>query len=81
MFGRTVQEIDYRNEAKNAIRFRNQFKGIEWIKVSSSRTQRRGPERACIGERIRGEHEASYELTRTCAGRSRRCTRTTRRRA
>jgi len=27
------QEIDYRNEAKNAIRFREQFKGIEWIKV------------------------------------------------
>ncbi len=28
------QEIDYQNEAKNAIRFRNQFQGIEWIKVS-----------------------------------------------
>jgi len=27
------QEIDYQNEAKNAIRFKNQFKGIEWIKV------------------------------------------------
>jgi len=27
------QEIDYKNEAKNAIRFREQFKGIEWIKV------------------------------------------------
>eukprot|EP00286_Rhodomonas_abbreviata_P019366 CAMPEP_0181297322 /NCGR_PEP_ID=MMETSP1101-20121128/5177_1 /TAXON_ID=46948 /ORGANISM="Rhodomonas abbreviata, Strain Caron Lab Isolate" /LENGTH=678 /DNA_ID=CAMNT_0023402249 /DNA_START=185 /DNA_END=2221 /DNA_ORIENTATION=- len=27
------QEIDYRNEAKNAIRFRTQFKGIDWIKV------------------------------------------------
>jgi len=27
------QEIDYQNEAKNAIRFRKQFEGIEWIKV------------------------------------------------
>ena len=27
------QEIDYKNEARNAIRFRNQFKGVEWIKV------------------------------------------------
>jgi len=27
------QEIDYQNEAKNAIRFRKQFEDIEWIKV------------------------------------------------
>merc|ERR1719183_15189 len=27
------QEIDYKNEAKNAIRFRQQFRGIDWIKV------------------------------------------------
>jgi len=27
------QEIDYQNEAKNAIRFRQQFRGIDWIKV------------------------------------------------
>jgi len=27
------QEIDYKNEAKNAIRFREQFRGIDWIKV------------------------------------------------
>eukprot|EP00290_Baffinella_frigidus_P007064 CAMPEP_0180134216 /NCGR_PEP_ID=MMETSP0986-20121125/10023_1 /TAXON_ID=697907 /ORGANISM="non described non described, Strain CCMP2293" /LENGTH=729 /DNA_ID=CAMNT_0022074521 /DNA_START=48 /DNA_END=2237 /DNA_ORIENTATION=+ len=27
------QEIDYKNEAQNAIRFRNQFQGVEWVKV------------------------------------------------
>jgi hypothetical protein len=27
------QEIDYKNEAKNAIRFKQQFAGIDWIKV------------------------------------------------
>jgi len=27
------QEIDYKNEAKNCIRFREQFRDIEWIKV------------------------------------------------
>ena len=27
------QEIDYQNEAKNAIRFREQFRSIDWVKV------------------------------------------------
>ncbi len=27
------QEIDYKNEAKNAIRFKEQFRGVDWIKV------------------------------------------------
>ena len=27
------QEIDYINEAKNAIRFRTQFADVDWVKV------------------------------------------------